>query len=250
MSNNVSQEVISVLDQDPDLGRGLDPQRLEVARREARAAVLELKSGAWTPDRVSSVVADGHGLLILEGAVARRIGHRRRGGAELLGPGDVVRPWDVDSELGSMTALPTTWRVIDPVKAAVLDTRFASRIAPFPEIAARLVARAAERSRGILVQLAIAHHARIDDRLELALWHIAERWGRVTPNGVALTVRLTHELLADLVAAQRPSVTLSLQHLERAGRIERRQSVIYLLGDPPSAAAENDQEPAPVANAA
>ena len=81
--------------------------------------------------------------------------------------------------------------------------------------------------------MAIAHHARVDKRLELLLWHLADRWGRVTPNGVALPLRLTHELLADLVAAQRPSVTLSLQHLERDGRLARRDGVMYLLGDPP-----------------
>jgi hypothetical protein len=64
----------------------------------------------------------------------------------------------------------------------------------------------------------------------------------VTPNGVALTLRLTHELLADLVAAQRPSVTLSLQHLERAGRIDRRNGTIFLLGDPPSADHEDNRQ--------
>jgi hypothetical protein len=30
-------------------------------------------------------------------------------------------------------------------------------------------------------------------------------------------------------------VTLSLQHLERDGHIERRDGAIYLLGEPPSA---------------
>ena len=180
-------------------------------------------------------VREGFGLLILDGVVVRRIGHRRRGGAELLGPGDVLRPWDADGDSGSMTALPTTWRAIEPLQLAVLDQRFAMRVAAYPEIAARLMVRAVERSKNVLVQMAIAHHARIDDRLELALWHVAERWGRVTPNGVAITLRLTHELLADLVAAQRPSVTLSLQHLERDGRVARRGGMIYLLGDPPSA---------------
>jgi len=241
----VSHDVIALLDHDPDLGRGLDSVRLTAAQRDARAAVLEVKTGAWSPDHLPNGLRAGLGLLILDGAVVRRIGHRRRGGAELLGPGDIVRPWDSDAESGgSLTALPTSWKVIEPLRLAVLDQRFAARIAPYPEISARLLARATERAKAILVQMAIAHHARIDDRLALALWHVAERWGRVTPNGVAVTLRLTHELLADLVAAQRPSVTLSLQNLERQGMIARRDGAIYLLGDPPSAD-QDDHEPSP-----
>lgn len=204
--------------------------------------MLEVKAGAWNPEPIPQGLRAGLGLLLLDGAAVRRIGHRRRGGAELLGPGDIIRPWDGDGDSGSLTGLPTSWRVIEPLRLAVLDQRFSARIAPYPEIGARLLARATERARAILVQMAIAHHARIDDRLALALWHVAERWGRVTPNGVALTLRLTHELLADIVAAQRPSVTLSLQHLERDGRIARRDGVIYLLGDPPSAEAEEDAQ--------
>jgi CRP-like cAMP-binding protein len=200
---------------------------------------MEVKTGAWKPEPLPQSLRAGLGLLVLDGAVVRRIGYRRRGGAELLGPGDIVRPWDSDGESGSLTALPTSWKVIEPLRLAVLDQRFAARIAPYPEISARIVARATDRAKAILVQMAIAHHARIDDRLALVLWHVAERWGRVTPGGVALTLRMTHELLADLVAAQRPSVTLSLQHLERDGRIERRDGAIYLLGDPPSASSEN-----------
>lgn len=234
----MTHEVVAVLDHDPDLGRTLDPARLAAAQRDARAAVIEVKTGPWSPEPVPQSLRAGIGLLVLDGAVVRRVGHRRRGGAELLGPGDIVRPWDSDGDgSGSLTALPTSWRVIEPLRLAALDNRFAARIAPYPEISGRLIARAVERAKGILVQMAIAHHSRIDERLALALWHVAERWGRVTPNGVALTLRLTHELLADLVAAQRPSVTLSLQHLERDGHIARRDGTIYLLGDPPSEAA-------------
>jgi CRP-like cAMP-binding protein len=92
----------------------------------------------------------------------------------------------------------------------------------------------------VLIHMAIAHHARVDARLELLLWHLADRWGRVTREGVLLPLRLTHELLADLVAAQRPSVTLSLQNLERSGRVARRDGHIYLLGSPPGEDGDDD----------
>jgi hypothetical protein len=98
--------------------------------------------------------------------------------------------------------------------------------------------------------MAIAHHPRVDERLLLLLWHMADRWGRVTPHGVSLSLRLTHELLADLIAVQRPSVTLSLQQLERQGRIARDSGKILLIGQPPFATDEDEEgdgEPPPVA---
>jgi hypothetical protein len=83
----------------------------------------------------------------------------------------------------------------------------------------------------------------VDERLLLLLWHMADRWGRVTPHGVSLSLRLTHELLADLIAVQRPSVTLSLQQLERQGRISREGGKILLIGQPPFSTDGDEEEP-------
>jgi predicted GNAT family acetyltransferase len=34
--------------------------------------------------------------------------------------------------------------------------------------------------------MAIAHYPRIDRRLLMLMWHLADRWGRVTPNGIRI----------------------------------------------------------------
>ena len=175
----------------------------------------------------------GIGLLVIDGVLARRVGTQRRSGAELLGPGDLLRPGTGDSLADSI--FQTSWRVIEPLRIAVLDQRFLMRLAPYPEIAGELVGRAVDRAHHVLVHMAIAHHPRVDARLLHLLWQLANRWGRVTPHGVSLPLRLTHELLADLVAAQRPSVTLSLQQLERHGQITREGGRLLLIGEPPSA---------------
>ncbi len=51
----------------------------------------------------------------------------------------------------------------------------------------------------------------------LLLWHLADRSGRVTPDGIHLPLRLSHDLLSDLVASRRPSVTTGLARLKREG---------------------------------
>jgi CRP/FNR family cyclic AMP-dependent transcriptional regulator len=58
----------------------------------------------------------------------------------------------------------------------------------------------------------------------------------VTPGGVALRVPLTHHLLAEIVGAERPTVTTALGCLKDAGLIEPirgRERGWLLAGEPP-----------------
>jgi len=68
----------------------------------------------------------------------------------------------------------------------------------------------------------------------MVLWHFADRWGRVTPEGVVVDIGLVHETLAEIVAARRPSVTTALGELRREQRIRALPGGAWLLlGDPP-----------------
>jgi ferredoxin-NADP reductase len=53
------------------------------------------------------------------------------------------------------------------------------------------------------------------------LWHLADRFGRVRPDGVALEVPLKHATMAKLLAATRPSVSSALAELAGRGELER-----------------------------
>jgi CRP/FNR family cyclic AMP-dependent transcriptional regulator len=226
--------VCRVLLSDPDLGAGLDDARLERAQRECIAPEVIVDTGVWKPEEAEGEAARGGiGLLILEGLVVRRVGAEGRYGAELLGPGDLLRPWEHD---GEDVTLPfeTSFRVIERLSIAVLDPRATARMAPYPEIVGALVGRAMRRARHFAVHMAIAHYPRIDRRLLLLLWHLADRWGRVTPEGIRIPLRLTHTLLADLVASRRPSVTTALAELEHDGHLSRHDNTIVLHGEPPS----------------
>jgi CRP-like cAMP-binding protein len=68
----------------------------------------------------------------------------------------------------------------------------------------------------------------------LTLWHLAERWGKVRPDGVALPLPLSHERLANLVGAHRPTVTTAMGDLARSGAISRGEDHVWMLhGSPP-----------------
>jgi DNA-binding GntR family transcriptional regulator len=63
---------------------------------------------------------------------------------------------------------------------------------------------------------------------------LAERWGRVTPEGVVVPLPLGHQRLADLVGASRQSVTTAMGGLTRDGAISRRDNGDWVLhGEPP-----------------
>jgi DNA-binding IclR family transcriptional regulator len=70
-------------------------------------------------------------------------------------------------------------------------------------------------------------------RLLVILWYYADRWGRVTPEGVLLPLRMTHGLLARVVGARRPSVSTALGRLQERGLVERTDNGQWLLLGPP-----------------
>jgi CRP/FNR family transcriptional regulator, cyclic AMP receptor protein len=223
--------VAPVLVRDPDLASVLEGERLRKAERDLIAQTFVVFEGPWDPELESEAVRGGIGLLLLEGLIVRRVGIPGRYGAELLGPGDLMRPW----QRGEDMTLPfdTSFQVIEQSLLALLDLRFAARAAQYPEVTGALTGRAMERSRTLVVNMAIAHYPRIDRRLLMLMWHLADRWGRVTPDGIRIPLRLTHQLLADLVASRRPSVTSGLAQLAREGLISKVGDAWMLHGEPP-----------------
>lgn len=221
-----------VLREDPDLAEAIEPDLREDALESCVARELRLGPGPWVDRRIASL-AHGIGLLVLEGLILHRVEIGGRFGAELLGEGDVLRPWEPESD----TTLPmkSYWSVLEPCRLAVLDERFTRQCASYPSLGSRLIARTIHRSGNLAANMAIVHQARVDVRLHLLLWHLAGRWGRVRTDGIVLPLRLTHAVLSDLVAARRPTVTSALSDLSRRGLLEVVDDGWLLLGDPPGA---------------
>jgi CRP/FNR family cyclic AMP-dependent transcriptional regulator len=225
--------VISIVDADPELAEMLDDDQLQRARHEALTRVQRLSPGEW--DVAGALEPDVHhrGFMIVEGLMSREVDVLGRRCVELLGPGDVMRPWSWDEE-GSHVQAEVGWNVLEPTRLAVLDHGLVARIVPWPQLGVELFNRGTRRAHHLAVALAISHHNRIEDRLLLTLWHLAERWGRVTPDGIVVPLPLGHQRLADLVGAHRPSVTKAMGALGKAGKVSRRDGGDWVLhGEPP-----------------
>ncbi len=220
-----------ILEEDPDLAVGISPPARAAATAECVAPEVRIAKGRWT-DYQRPELEHGIGLLVLDGLLVRRVGIDGRSGAELLGQGDLLRPWQ-QTELESSLRRTTGWRVLEPTRVAVLDVRVAYRLARYPELTGLLVGRALDRSRNFAVNMAIVHQPRVEVRLHMLFWHLAERWGRVGTDAIRLPIRLTHTVLSDLVAARRPTVTGSLAKLARQGLIVHTETSWLLFGDPP-----------------
>jgi CRP/FNR family cyclic AMP-dependent transcriptional regulator len=222
-----------VADIDPDLVGTLPAVKLEPARSASVAAVITVQPGEWDTAAEADQAQGGYGLLVLDGLLVRRVGFDGRFGAELLGAGDLLRPWETDGAAGGTLPFETTWRVMVTTRAAVLDLAWASRMASFPQVGGCLAGRALARSQRLATSMAIVQLPRLDDRLWMLFWELADRYGRVHSDGVHLDLPLTHELLSHLAAARRPSVSGALTRLAEQGRLVRSGRAWVLTGEPP-----------------
>ncbi len=223
--------ICRLLREDPDLAEAVPVAIRDRAIDECIATVAHIRRGAWNAHE-PQLSHDGIGLLVLDGLLIRRAGIDGRFGAELLGDGDLLRPWQ--GEDATPTLVQTTgWRVLEHARVAVLDAHVAQRLARYPELTGRLVGRALQRSRNLAVNMAIVHQPRVDIRLLMLFWYLAGRWGHVRPDGVIIRLRLTHTVLGNIVAARRPTVSTALSELAVRGLVRTDAGAWILTGEPP-----------------
>jgi CRP/FNR family cyclic AMP-dependent transcriptional regulator len=220
-----------VLDEDSDLAELVPHAQLQTARQASLATVMDLPSGWWDARIDADRAREGFGLLVLGGVLVRRVGYGGRFGAELLAAGDLLRPWEYDGD--DTIGFETTWRVLTGTRLAVLDLSWTQRMTRYEKVGPALAGRALMRSRRLAAMMAISQQPRLDERLWMLFWELADRHGRVHSDGVYLELPLTHEVLSHLVAARRPSVSGALTKLADQGRVRREGRRWVLSGDPP-----------------
>ena len=230
-SVRTTSETVRLLEADPDLGILLSDPRRADAERDLVVRTYQVPAGPWDVARMAGTSADHVGLLVLDGVLSRELIVADHVSAELLGPGDVLRPWQTGNR-ASLLPVDAVWSALSPLTVAVLD-------------------RLGERSIRLATTQAISQLTRVDRRLRALFWHLAERWGRVSGQGVIVPLPLTHRILGQLVGARRPTVSTALADLAERQELERRADGSWLLrGDPPDAQTlarrpQPQREPAP-----
>jgi hypothetical protein len=219
-----------VFEVDPDLVADLGSTQAASARLRATAPVIRLDRGPcslqdWDPES-----AEDLGLLVIEGVLAREVSLGTKTSPELVGAGDLLRPWDHNGN-GAGVDHDVEWTVLQPARLAILDAHFAELIRLWPQVTARLLRRMIRRTYSLALQRALLSHPSVEARLSMLFCHLAERWGELERDGsVRLPLTLTHEMLAKLIGQSRPYVSSALGQLAEKGLVTRRDGD-WILGE-------------------
>jgi hypothetical protein len=219
---------IAILDVDPDLAGSRTGSDLAALRDRLTTPVYRLTPGAL-PEPPPPQRDNQLGFLVLKGLLLYEVIAGGRATAELLGPGDLIRPWT--REVVGTLSSQAKWTVLEQVLLADLASLRPSRLTEAGEILEALITRCADRAESVAIQRSITANVRVDVRVLAYLWHLADRFGVVIPGAVKLDVPLTHAVLARLIGARRPTVTTALQRLNHLGYLQRDGRAFVLLGD-------------------
>jgi hypothetical protein len=218
-----------LLDVDPDLAGPRSQTEIASLRNRLTAPVYRLPLGRMpappTPGGGSPL-----GFLVLKGLLLYEVSACGRATAELLGVGDLVRPWDRGGS--DMLCSEVKWTVLEQTLLADLTSLTSGASADGGAVVEALVGRCSDRAEAVAIQRSITAHVRVDVRVLAYLWHLADRFGVVLPGAVKLDIPLTHAVLARLIGARRPTVTTALQRLIQLGYLTREGRAFILIGDP------------------
>jgi CRP-like cAMP-binding protein len=143
-----------------------------------------------------------------------------RSAVELLGPGDLLAPPLTAADQVESPAV-SRYMAHGLASVAELDDRFRHAAQRWPALLDCLHECLGRQTHRASRHLAILHLPRVEDRIVALFADLAERFGRMTPDGVVIGLALTHQVIGDLVASRRPTVTLALHTLAAQGVVER-----------------------------
>lgn len=136
-------------------------------------------------------------------------------------PGEEVLVGLVDASMpfgSTLTDLPT-YQAIALTPTVELVSISLSDIAASPELAQALFPQISQRLRQTEFLLAICGKRQVSDRLEYLLLFLQEKYGQTTAQGTRLSIRLTHQELADACCTTRVTITRFLGKLQKQGKI-------------------------------
>lgn len=173
-------------------------------------------------------LAGASAVLVIEGLVSLETVLGEVRAAQVLGPRDVVA---LDGD-----HLPDHFEMLVallPSRLYVFDEGLDALVVHRPSIGGELLRASMERHRRQAVHRAVVQLPALEHRVLGVLWMLADRFGRVAPEGVVIDLPLTHKLLGRLAGATRSAVTTAFGKLERDGHVQRRDDGSLVI-DPAS----------------
>jgi CRP/FNR family transcriptional regulator, cyclic AMP receptor protein len=168
----------------------------------------------------ATVAHDVFDFLNIDGVVLKETTLAHRSAFELLGPGDFLAPPLSSLRQAESRAL-SHYLAHGPVSLAVIDGRFREAARRWPGLFDILHDRLGQQTHRASMHLAMLHLARTEDRIKLLFADLAERFGRMTADGILIDLSLTHEIIGGLVGSRRPSVSIALHTLASEGLLIR-----------------------------
>lgn len=221
---------VALLDMQPDLAGDLSPEQRLAVRNALIVPGIEVEQGTWDPTACiqdERIIGPVLGVQVLSGVLVREVLLGARPSAQIYGPGDLMNVHDGRGER-SLPVISTVW-VFEPAVLAVLDDRLLIAAHRWPRLAGGVLAQAMRQLDHAAEYQAISRLARVEDRLLALFWHLADRWGRVRSDGIAIDLSLTHETVGHLVGARRSTVTLGLLKLRDEQLLRRDADGVWLL---------------------
>lgn len=201
-------------------------------RRRLVARVVHVAPGRFDPDSVVGDPAGWLGLLVIDGLALVQVDAGRAPVGWLVGTDDILRPW----ELREVSLLASAaWQVLAPMQLALLDPDFARRVAGVGSVSDALIAKGTQTSHWLFAKSLVTGTSVIEERLLLLFALLGERWGKATSAGVVVAMPLTHQVLATLIGARRPSVSTALRALSNSGLLRRTEEGWLLCRTPRAA---------------
>lgn len=234
MTASMVSRRVRVLELDRGLAEALERAAYTSASQRCTARTIALPAGrVWSA--LDPLDASEHlGLLVLHGVLLYRLRLAGRDTVDLVGAGDLIRPWPPLDEYAELFT-SSRWEVLQPAELAALDLQFVREASRWPELLVALTERTAWHARSLELRLAISQMRQLDSRLQVMLWHLADRFGRVDRHGILVPLPLSREVLAELVGARRESVSRVLKQLAADGRVvsdRRGWRLCGALGEP------------------
>lgn len=142
------------------------------------------------------------------------------------------------AQAGSFVGLHLTLSQLDIYQAKALSDVYlrwysTESIAANPPLGELILTQTIKRLRQAESLLAIAGYKRVDERLQALLRLLAQEMGQPLDDGIRLSVRLTHQMLANAIGTTRVTITRLLGELQSQGQVsfdDDRHLVIHRLG--------------------